>query len=331
VVDGCVPGADEEALEAAVEAVRSERPLATAAGVRVPGGEAIAPARPPTHLWPRADYSLLDTERYFEVRGERRLDYCSSRGLREDPDWLGLRAERVVAETVELAERYRVSQLTFKDEDFFADAERVLEIADGLIESGAPLAWRAEARPQDLLAQEPAVLGRLFESGCRGLQVVSNGTARGGLLEVAARLRAAGIVGRFVFDVSEAAATGSGLDEAVAVARAICAMDSRFETPFRRHRDPPEPAAPAGRPLDVWAARDSEPWTNHKAERRLARRAFFFAEAQRPPGRRLGKHLLRVLSLLRVRLGFFAFDLERVAVELSALLRTGRARVTPGD
>jgi len=331
VVDGCVPGAGEESLEAAVEAARSERPLATAAGVMVPGGEAIAPARPPTHLWPRADYSLLDTERYFEERGVRRLDYCSSRGVREDPDWLGLRAERVVAETVELAERYRATGLSFKDEDFFADAERVLEIADGLVETGAPFGWRAEARPQDVLEAEPAVLQRLFESGCHGLQVVSNGTARGGLLEVATRLRAAGIGGRFVFDVNEAAATGGGLDATVAVARAICAMDSRFETPFRRHRDPPEPAPAAGRPLEAWAALDKEPWANHRAERRLARRAFFFAEAQRPPGRRLGKHLLRVLALLRVRVGFFAFDLERVAVELSALLRTGRARGTTDD
>ena len=51
--------------------------------------------------------------------------------------------------------------------------------------------------------------------------------------------------------------------------------------------------------------------------------AFYFAEAQRTPGRRLGKHLLRVLSLLRVRLGFFALDLERVAVELAALAADG--------
>jgi len=331
VVDGCVPGAAEEALEAAVEAARAERPLATAAGVMVPGGEGVAPARPPTNLWPRADYSLLDTERYFEARAARRLDYCSSRGVREEPDWLGLRAERVVAETVELAERYRATELSFKDEDFFADFERVVEIADGLVDSGAPLAWSAGARPEDLLEADAAVLRKLSESGCRGLQVVSNGASHGGLLDVASRLKAAGIGGRFVFDVNEAAATGAGLDGAVAVARAICAMDSRFETPFRRHRDPLAPAGAAGRPLEAWAALDEQPWANHRAERRLARRAFFFAEAQRPPGRRLGKHLLRVLALLRVRVGFFAFDLERVAVELSALLRTGRARATPGD
>jgi hypothetical protein len=38
-----------------------------------------------------------------------------------------------------------------------------------------------------------------------------------------------------------------------------------------------------------------------------------------------------VLSLLRVRLGFFALDLERVAVELAALARTGRTRPEAGD
>jgi hypothetical protein len=38
-----------------------------------------------------------------------------------------------------------------------------------------------------------------------------------------------------------------------------------------------------------------------------------------------------VLALLRVRVGFFALDVERVAVELSALLRTGRARAAADD
>ena len=330
VVDGCAPGAAEEALQAAVEAARSGRPLASAAGLAVPGGAHVAPAAPPTRLWPRADYSLLDVERYFEERGVRRLDYCSSRGVREAPDWMGLRPERVVGETLELAERYQATELSFKDEDFFADAGRVFELASGLAEGGAPLAWRAEARPQDLVEAGPDGLTRLRRGGCRGLQLVSTGAEPECLLEVAGRLRAAGIGGRFVFDVGEAAAGGPGLAEAVKVARAISAMDSRFETPLRRHRDPPaRPPAP-GRSLEAWAELEKQPWADGKAERRLARRAFFFAEAQRPPGRRLGKHLLRVLALLRVRVGFFALDFERVLVELSALLRTGRARPLAG-
>ncbi len=329
-VDACVSGAGEEPLQAAVEAARSGRALSGVEGLTGPGDGAVAAAAPPTRLWPRADYSLLDTERYFEERGVRRLDYCSSRGTRDAPGWLGLRAERVVAETLELCERYGATELAFEDEDFFADAQRVADIASGLLDSGAPLAWRAEARAQDVLEARPAELRRLYESGCRGLQLVTDGAGRDGLLEVGARLREAGIGGRFVFDVDESAAAGEGLNGAVGVARALCALDGGFETPIRRHS--PLPAAPLapGRSLQDWVALAKQPWANRHAERRLARRAFFFAEAQRPPGRRLGKHLLRVLALLRVRLGFFALDVERVMVELSALLRTGRARGEPG-
>jgi hypothetical protein len=120
------------------------------------------------------------------------------------------------------------------------------------------------------------------------------------------------------------------LAAAVSAARALCAMDSRFLTPIRQRRAPAASARP-GRSLEAWAALEKAPWKDHRAEQRLARVAFYFAEAQRTPGRRIGKHLLRVLSLLRVRLGFFALDLDRVAVELAALVRTGRPRPAPGD
>ena len=243
VVDGCVLGACEEPLQAAVDAARSGRPLAAGVGLRLAGGAEQPAASPPTQLWPRADYSLLDVERYFEERGVRRLDYCSSRGPREAPDWLGLRAERVVAETLELAERYGATELAFKDDDFFGDAERVEEVASGLVEGGAPFGWRAELRLQDVLDAKPAALRRLHESGCRKLQLVSARAERELVLEVASRLREAGIGGRFVFDVDEEAARGEGLVAAVSVARALCAMDSRFETPIRRHRDSPAAAA----------------------------------------------------------------------------------------
>jgi hypothetical protein len=312
-----------------VAVLRSGRPLAAAFGLRVAGSAAeVAASAPPTRLWPRADYSLLDVERYFEERGARRLDYCSSRGRREAPDWLGLRPERVVGEVVELAERYRAGELCLQDEDFFADPARVEAVADGLIDAGAPLGWRAEARLEDVEAG-PAALRRLVESGCLGLQLVVSGVVRERLVETAARFGDAGLGGRFVFEVAEGEDSGRDLAAAVSAARALCAMDSRFVTPIRRRRVPPAPAKP-GRSLEAWATIEKAAWADAAAERRLSRVAFYFAEAQRTPGRRLGKHLLRVLSLLRVRLGFFALDLERVAVELAALVRTGRARPAPG-
>ena len=62
--------------------------------------------------FPRTDFGLIDLERYFDFRGGRRLDYCSSQGCPfqctfcADPQvyaqrWSGLKPERVVAEIAE--------------------------------------------------------------------------------------------------------------------------------------------------------------------------------------------------------------------------------------
>jgi hypothetical protein len=174
------------------------------------------------------------------------------------------------------------------------------------------------------------MLRRLAASGCRGLEVGAADVGRERLLETGARLSEAGIGGRFVFEVAEPGEPGLSLASAVSTARALCAMDSRFATLIQKWRAAPTPAPP-GRPLEEWAGFERKPWRDGIAERRLARVAFYFAEAQRAPGRRLGKHLLRVLALLRVRIGFFSLDFERVAVELSAVVRTGRPRPVPGD
>ena len=161
---------------------------------------------------------------------------------------------------------------------------RVEAIASGLVDAGAPLGWRAEARPEDVLEAGPAALQRLRESGCRGLQLLVAGVARERLLQTAELLRGAGLGGRFVFEVGETDRPGE-LAAAVSAARALCAMDSRFLTPIRQRRVPAAHAQP-GRSLEAWAALEKAPWKDTGAERRLARVAFYFAEAQRTPGRR---------------------------------------------
>jgi anaerobic magnesium-protoporphyrin IX monomethyl ester cyclase len=327
VVDACAVGAGEEPLEAAVAALRAGHSLREVGLLTVAGEEACAPAPPPTTLWPRADYTLLDLERHFERRGERRLDYCSSRGARDGATWMGLRAERVVAETHELSERYRLAEVLFQDEDFFADPERVDAIALGMLEGG-PLRWQGGARPEDVTAAGPERLRLLLESGCRrlNLPVRPGGAARDLLLEAGSRLHAAGLAARFVFDVREPQDGVDSLKPAVAVARSLCALDERFETPIRRVPDLRPEGAPT---VEDWAARAEAPWKDRRAERRRARATFFFGEAQRDPGRRLGKRLVRLLALVRVRLGFFGLDVDRLAVEAAAVLRTGRARRPP--
>ena len=310
VVDACALGAGEEPLAAALATLRAGHPLRSGAGLAVAGSDPVAPAPPPASLWPRADYALLDVERHFDLRGARRLDYCSSRGARDGATWMAIRAERVVAETRELAERYRLLEVLFQDEDFFADADRVEAIAGGLLEGGGSLGWQAGARPGDVVSAPPERLRLLAESRCRRLHVSAGGAARDLLLDAGARLRAAGLRARFVFEVRPSGSGPGALGAAVSVARRLCAMDGRFETPIRR----------------TWEASPSPDSPDARAESRLARVAFFFAEAQRPPGPRLGQHVVRLLALLRVRLGFFALDWERRLVEAAAVLRTGRPR-----
>ncbi len=313
-------------------ALRGGRGLASVAGLVTADREPGEPAAPPTTLWPRADYSLLDVERHFESRGGRRLDYCSSRGARDGPSWTGIRAERVVAEARELAERYRLSEVLFQDEDFFADAERVDAIARGLLDGGGTLHWQARARPEDVVAAGAERLRLVAESGCRRLHVgVRAGPAAPRAPDGGGRASARGWPGG-----------------------AVRLRGGRARRPCRhpqgRRLGGPVPVRP-GRAL-----RDADPPGAGPARgrRRVARglgRARRVAVVGSPRGAPAGprdvllrrgparpraagwdRHLVRLLALVRVRLGFFALDLDRRAVEVSAVLRTGRARPDPhGD
>ncbi len=332
-VDACVRGAGEQALAAVVSAGPEGGPLDGIPGLALRGCPPPAPQpAPPPERQPRASYSLLDLERHFEARGGRRLDYCSSRGARGAEEWVGLSSDRVVAEVGELADRHGLAEVLFRDEDFFADLPRAEAILTGISAEAPHLGWRATMRVDDVLDGGHDRLRLLSATGCRRLHVpVRPGVpalrvGRERVLDVGALLHAAGIPARFEIEIEEPGARMEGLKAAVSLARSLCALDVRFETPLRRPLDLAATAGADPEALEPWIARAEAPWPDARAERRLSRLSFFFREAQRPPGRRLGKHLLRTLSLLRVRLGFFGLDLERRAVELSALLRTGRPR-----
>jgi anaerobic magnesium-protoporphyrin IX monomethyl ester cyclase len=340
VVDACVCGAGEEPIAATLRAVEAGRPLSTVPGLRLPGSPAASAEPmllPDPERVPRAQYGLVDLERHFEARGARRLDYCSSRGTRGEAGtpWSPLPAERVAAEVLELAERYRLSEVVFRDEDFFADRERAEEIAGRLFEAETGLAWCAGAEIEDVLAGTET-LRLLRAGGCRQLLLrvppgaLYGGAGRARVGEAGSRLREVGLAGRFSFELSEPGRHRERLAAACSLARTLAALDGRFETPVRRvpALSPVDP----GTELDGWMARAEAPWSDRRAERKLARIAFFFDVAQRTPGRRPRHFVLRLLALVRVRLGFFALDVDRLAAKASAMLRTGRPRALgPGD
>ncbi len=339
VVDACVVGAGEEAFARCLATAREGHSFEGLPGVAVPAEappRALAPPSPEST--PPARYGLLDLERYFDIRGGRRLDYCSSRGQAPDEgagSW-ALPPERVAAEVGELAERYRPLTVLFQDGAFFGDADRAEAIARLLLDRRPRIAWEVAARPEDLLSTGEDGLRLLFESGCRRVHAVLPpgalllGEGRRVVLEAAALLDRVGLAGRFVLEVDRPRQGHDTLTAAVSVARALTRMSTRFETPLERRRVYPPGDDPDGAPvpatLEEWALREETPWPDPRAESRLARRHFFIAEAQRPPGRRLGKRLVHLLARARVRAGFFRLDVERAAVHASALLRTGRPR-----
>ncbi len=336
VVDACARGAGEEALAGAVLALRANGALAGIRGLALSGDALLPPVAPPAAgSAMRAEYSLLDVERHFEARGRRRLDYCSSRGTRES-SFQGLAPDRVLAELGELGERYRVSEVAFRDEDFYADGVRGDAIATALLESPVPLDWSVALRLEDVLeaGQERRRVWR--RSGCRRLRievppdVPARGPLRDRVLEAGARLKEAGLVARFELSVSEPGPKRRGLAAMVSLARRLSTLDPRFDTVLgRRLPLPATTVSEEAAGLESWVARTQAPWPDPRAERHLRRASFYFAEGQRAAGRRLSKQLLRTLALLRIRLGFFGLDFERGAVEASAVLRTGRARRAP--
>jgi hypothetical protein len=341
VVDACVLGAGEEALAACLAALRSGASLEGLAGVAVEGVGSVPSLVPPPPSRVRpAQYALLDLERYFRVRAGRRLDYSSSRGRRAAADggWWALPPDRVVAEVSELSDRHHLEAVLFQEEDFFGDRSRVETLARGLVEEGGRVTWEVGAQPEDVLATGEDGLRLLRESGCGRMHVLVPsggallGESRKGILEAGTLLDAAGVAGRFVFYVDAPRPGYDGISAADSVARALTRINPRFETPLQRRRIfPPEAESGASAPteLEGWAEQEQASWPSRRAESRLRRRLFYLTEAQRPPGRGLGRRLVHLLARARVRVGFFTLDLDRRAVEMSTLLRTGRGYRAP--
>jgi radical SAM superfamily enzyme YgiQ (UPF0313 family) len=114
--------------------------------VRIDGQATAAAARPLRDLnsLPAHDYGLLPVERYFQLKGERQLDFITSTGcffrcaFCADPfvfkrRWTGLQPPRIGEEVEALWHRYHFDDLAFQDETFFTYRERAVAVAEEFI------------------------------------------------------------------------------------------------------------------------------------------------------------------------------------------------------
>lgn len=131
---------------------------------------------------PRHDYSLIDVEQYFQLKGQRQFDYISSQGCRfrcnfcADPavykrGWYGFSAERMVQEIKELWQQYRFDDLSFQDETYFTHKNRVADVAEGFLREGLDFTWFGTLRADQGNRIDDEIFALCKRSGLRRVMI----------------------------------------------------------------------------------------------------------------------------------------------------------------
>src|SRR5262245_59782828 len=182
-VDITVQGQGEETLLEVVDRLAGGQSLEGCHGCayRTPQGDVCSnPSRVLSDInaFRTHDYSLIDVERYFALKGKRQLDYISSQGCAfrcafcADPfvyqrRWLRLKPERVGEEIAALWQQYRFDDVNFQDETFFSNAPRVLAIAEEFLRHKLPITWAATMRADQCWRLSEEVFATCKASGLR--------------------------------------------------------------------------------------------------------------------------------------------------------------------
>lgn len=161
-IDITVQGQGEETFKEIVDAISNNLPIENIKGIcyrNEKGGVIKNLARTilPMDTFSDVNYDLIDVEKYFEKKGRRQLDYISSTGCHfrctfcADPfvyerKWTAISAEIMVEKLAELHKKYQFTDLNLQDETYFTFRNRVVEIAERLIEKKLNITWAATMR-----------------------------------------------------------------------------------------------------------------------------------------------------------------------------------------
>ncbi len=352
-VDIVVRGQGETALRELAEAWLTGRPIDGIAGIAYRDHHGVVMTTPRTMEsmddLPSADYSLIPTEHYFDLKEKRQLDYVTSTGCRyrcrfcADPfvfkrKWTGLSANRVIDHISTLVEDSNATDVNFQDETFFTDRRRTLEIAQGFIEHNLGITWAATMRADqgcrlthddwDLLKQSglrKVLIG--VEAGSeRMLKRLGKDITLEQINEVAQRCLEAGIAGTFPFIYGLPGERAEDLDASLNLAQRLKSMHCRNTTPFFCYK--PYPGSPLTdeivaddhtlpTTLEGWAEFDfiqtTSPWVDQDTDQRVRRFAFYNQLGWSRP-RPLAAPI-QALARWRCRRSFFAFPLEKALIE----------------
>jgi radical SAM superfamily enzyme YgiQ (UPF0313 family) len=314
-IDATVVGQGEVTFAALVDRLAHGAKLSGLHGTvaRSNGQPCRGPRRPLTDLneLPSHSYDLIPVEAYFERKGRRQLDYISSTGCRfrcafcADPfvygrHWVALEAPRLVDEMAHLWRRYQFDDLSFQDESFFTDPQRVATMARGFLRRNLRFSWQATLRADQGARLPDEVLSLCRRSGLRRLIVgvesgspeildrITKDTSLDQVLESAGKLARHDVGATFSFIVGFPGESDASVQATLDLIKRLRAMSPQFETPIfyfkpypgsRLSREVVQQGYTLPRTLEEWACFDylgsSGPWVSAE-KRRLVERFKFF-------------------------------------------------------
>lgn len=133
---------------------------------------------------PALPWHLLEVEKYIRsdrVLGDRVLNYASSQGCPYKCGycsevaiyhrrWNAESSDIVLSNVIKLIDDYNLDGIKFYDANFFVNHRRVVEFAQGLVDSGRSIKWAASAHPKGVLRLKDS-LGLLRQAGLRRLLI----------------------------------------------------------------------------------------------------------------------------------------------------------------
>ncbi len=136
----------------------------------------------PMDVFADVNYDLIDVEKYFEKKGRRQLDYISSTGCHfrctfcADPfvyerKWTAISPEVMVDKLAALHQKYAFTDLNLQDETYFTFRNRVVEIAQGIIDKKLNITWAATMRADQGSRLSEEDFEKCAQSGLRRLLI----------------------------------------------------------------------------------------------------------------------------------------------------------------
>ncbi len=190
-IDIVVCGLGEETVVELSQALNNKRDIAEVEGIGFKQNDRFCFTQErkfplDMDVFPCLDYGLLDVEKYINRKFEEwnskwvrtlmiygsigcpyRCRFCINSIIHKSR-YVYKSAEKMLDEITTLIEKYNISHLNFRDEDFFVNKERVYKLLDGIKSRNLKFTWEANGRASyfnDVYISKE-ILKRLEECGC---------------------------------------------------------------------------------------------------------------------------------------------------------------------